>query len=72
MNLAAIEIKAFVPARDLATSKEFYSALGFEVPWSNEDLAYIRYGSTSFLLQQFFVPQHAANGALLPSCESAA
>ena len=61
MNLAAIEIKAFVPARDLAISKAFYIALGFEVPWSSEDLAYVRYGETSFLLQEFFVPDHANN-----------
>jgi uncharacterized glyoxalase superfamily protein PhnB len=61
MNLAAIEIKALVPARDLFTSKGFYSALGFEVPWSSETMAYVRYGSASFLLQQFFVPEHAGN-----------
>jgi uncharacterized glyoxalase superfamily protein PhnB len=61
MNLAAIEIKAFVPARDLAVSKAFYLALGFEVPWSSEDMAYVRHGSTSFLLQKFFVPEHANN-----------
>ena len=61
MNLDAIEIKAFVPARDLALSKAFYEALGFEVPWSSDDLAYVRYGSTSFLLHQFFVAAHAGN-----------
>ncbi|MEP6900057.1 MAG: VOC family protein [Rhodanobacter sp.] len=61
MNLAAVEIKAFVPARDLNVSKAFYIALGFEVPWSSDDLAYVRYGDTSFLLQQFFVPDHAGN-----------
>ena len=61
MNLAAIEMKAFVPARDLAKSTAFYVALGFEVPWSSDDLAYVRYGSTSFLLQRFFVPEHANN-----------
>ena len=61
MNLNAIEIKAFVPALNLAVSKDFYVALGFEVPWSTKDLAYIRYGSTSFLLQEFFVPEHANN-----------
>ena len=61
MNLDAIEIKAFVPARDLALSKAFYEALGFEVPWSSDDLAYVRYGPTSFLLQQFFVAAHAGN-----------
>ena len=61
MNLAAVEIKAFVPARDLAESKAFYTALGFEVPWSDEGLAYVRHGATSFLLQQFYVAEHAGN-----------
>jgi len=61
VNLAAVEIKAFVPARDLAVSKAFYTALGFEVPWSDEGLAYVRHGSTSFLLQQFYVREHADN-----------
>ena len=61
MNLDALEIKAFVPARDFEASKAFYAALGFEVPWSSEDLAYVRYGATSFLLQRFYVEQHTAN-----------
>ena len=53
MNLTTVEIKAFVPAVDLELSKQFYLALGFEVPWSSEDLAYVRHGETSFLLQAF-------------------
>jgi catechol 2,3-dioxygenase-like lactoylglutathione lyase family enzyme len=61
VNLTAVEIKAFVPARDFAASKAFYAQLGFELPWSSEDLAYVRHGSTSFLLQKFFVPEHAGN-----------
>ena len=61
MNLAAVEIKAFVPARDFAASKAFYAALGFEVPWSSDDLAYVRHGTTSFLLQKFYVADHAGN-----------
>lgn len=61
MNLAAVEIKAFVPAADLELSKEFYAALGFEVPWSSEDLAYVRLGETSFLLQAFNEPQFIMN-----------
>ena len=56
MNLAAVEVKAFVPAADFALSKEFYLAVGFELPWSSEDLAYVRYGETSFLLQAFNEP----------------
>ena len=61
MNLTPVEIKAFVPARDFLASKEFYAALGFEIPWSSEDLAYVRVESVSFLLQRFFVPEHASN-----------
>lgn len=61
MNLAAAEIKAFVPAADLALSKAFYAALGFEIPWSSEDLAYVRLGETSFLLQAFDEPGFSKN-----------
>ena len=61
MNLAAVEIKAFVPARDFEKSKQFYLALGFEIPWTSQDLAYVRYGKTSFLLQSFYEPVHASN-----------
>lgn len=57
MNLAAVEIKAFVPAADFALSKDFYLALGFEIPWSSEDLAYVRHGDTAFLLQAFSEPE---------------
>ena len=61
MNLAAVEIKAFVPASDFALSKAFYVELGFEVPWSDDDLAYVRYGDTSFLLQAFNEPEFIKN-----------
>lgn len=61
MNLRPVEIKAFVPARDFALSKRFYQDLGFEIPWSDDDLAYVRLGECSFLLQNFHVPEHTAN-----------
>ncbi|HQY49669.1 MAG TPA: glyoxalase [Thermomonas sp.] len=61
MNLATVEIKAFVPARDFVKSKEFYACIGFEIPWSSEDLAYVRNGDTSFLLQKFHIAEHTAN-----------
>lgn len=61
MTLAAVEIKAFVPAADFERSKRFYEALGFEVPWSSEDLAYVRHGATSFLLQAFDQPEFIKN-----------
>ena len=60
-NLSTVEIKAFVPARDVELSKQFYQALGFRMPWSDEDLAYLHFGDCSFLLQNFHVPEHTAN-----------
>lgn len=61
MNLTTVEIKAFVPAHDLEKSKAFYAALGFEIPWSSDELAYVHHGATSFLLQQCVTAGFAAN-----------
>lgn len=60
-GLRAVEIKAFVPAADLRVSKRFYLDLGFEIPWSDEALAYVRHGGTSFLLQAFDDPAFIRN-----------
>lgn len=61
MNLDTIEMKAFVPARDLAESIAFYEALGFEATMESDDLAYLRHGTTAFLLSQFYLREHAEN-----------
>lgn len=61
LNLDAVEIKAFVPAGDLELSKRFYTDLGFRVASSSEDLAYLHTGNCSFLLQKFYVAEHAGN-----------
>lgn len=60
-NLNTVEIKAFVPASDFTRSKDFYRALGFEIAWSDDELAYLHHGDTSFLLQAFEAPGFAAN-----------
>jgi len=60
-DTTVIEIKAFVPARDFALSKQFYEDLGFTIKWSSDDLAYVQQGNASFLLQNFYVPEHAGN-----------
>lgn len=57
----AIEIKAFVPARDFELSKQFYLDLGFQLGWGSEDMAYLYVGKCSFLLQKFYVKEHADN-----------
>lgn len=61
MNLATVAIKAFVPARDFALSQRFYQAIGFAMPWADEELAYLRAGDCAFLLQNFHEPVHSAN-----------
>jgi hypothetical protein len=50
-----IDIKPFVPAKDLERSKQFYTDLGFTVNWSGPDIAQLQIGSFRFLLQLFFV-----------------
>ena len=60
-NLAVVEVKAFVPAKNFALSMEFYDALGFTRASVFEDIAYFHCGESSFLLQDFFVQEHATN-----------
>jgi catechol 2,3-dioxygenase-like lactoylglutathione lyase family enzyme len=60
-NMTTIEAKAYVPSRDFALSKRFYQDLGFDLVWSSEDLAYLRHGDSSFLLQNFYNKEHAGN-----------
>ena len=59
--MKTVEIKAYVPARDFELSKRFYEDLGFTLAWSYDDLAYLHAGMSSFLLQRFYVKEHADN-----------
>lgn len=61
MNLATVDIKAFIPATDFYLAMEFYLGLGFEIPWSSDDLAYDHYGERVFLLQAFDRPSFVAD-----------
>jgi len=58
---SALDLKAFVPAKDFETSKRFYRDLGFEELWSNQEIAEIQAGAFRFLLQKFYVEAHAGN-----------
>ena len=64
LNLSPVEIKAFVPARGFELSKQFYLAIGFSLASSSDDIAYFHLGECSFLLQNFFVAEHARNCAM--------
>ncbi|MEH6566794.1 MAG: VOC family protein [Halopseudomonas sp.] len=60
-KLTAQEIKAFVPARDYAESKAFYSDMGFTMASDMGDVAYFHVGNCSFLLQDFYQQALAEN-----------
>jgi uncharacterized glyoxalase superfamily protein PhnB len=60
-SLTAVEIKAFVPAKDFALAMAFYEALGFTLASVDDGIAYFHCGNSSFLLQDFFVQAHAEN-----------
>ena len=55
------DIKAFVPTQDHGVSKAFYTDLGFTINWSDDQIAELQIGSFRFLLQKFYVAQHADN-----------
>lgn len=56
-----LALRPFVPARDFALSKRFYVALGFRVSQDGADVALLKLGGHSFILQDFYVPEHAGN-----------
>jgi len=59
--MKTIEIKAFVPSKDYELSKQFYQDLGFELASESDRIAYFKSCNSSFLLQDFFVEEHAKN-----------
>jgi predicted lactoylglutathione lyase len=65
------DLKTFVPAKDAELSRKFYVALGFTINWSNDQIAELQTGSFPFLLQTFYVAQHAGNFMMSLSVEDA-
>jgi uncharacterized glyoxalase superfamily protein PhnB len=55
------DLRAFVPAKDAEVSKRFYTDLGFTINFSNEQIAELQIGTFRFLLQTFYVAEHAGN-----------
>ena len=60
-NLKTIELKAFVPAKDFALSKQFYQDIGFTLASDEDGIAYFHHENVSFLLQNFYVKELAEN-----------
>ena len=61
-DLQATDLRPFVPARDFATSKRFYAALGWETRDVDTGLALVRVADGQhFYLQDYYVQQLAEN-----------
>jgi catechol 2,3-dioxygenase-like lactoylglutathione lyase family enzyme len=61
VSITINKLRPFVPAKDFATSKQFYEALGFTVTALGRDIADVSFGSLSFLLQDYYVEDWAHN-----------
>ncbi len=70
-SIPAIELNAFVPARDFKLSKQFYLDLGFTLLWGNNDIAQFKIGPCTFLLQNFHVKEHSENFMMALKVEDA-
>jgi hypothetical protein len=53
VNLNTVEIKAFIPTKGYAKSKNFYEAIGFTCKFADNEVAYFSRSECSFLLQNF-------------------
>lgn len=65
------DLKPFVPAKDAELAKQFYSDLGFTINWSNDEIAELQIGAFRFLLQKFYVAEHAGNFMMSLAVEDA-
>ncbi len=66
-----IDLKTFVPTRDAELSRKFYVDLGFTINWSNDQIAELQIGGFRFLLQTFYVAEHAGNFMMSLAVEDA-
>jgi hypothetical protein len=56
-----LALRPFVPAKDFDVSKRFYQAMGFTVTHEDANIAILKLGSWSFLLQNFYAQAFAEN-----------
>jgi catechol 2,3-dioxygenase-like lactoylglutathione lyase family enzyme len=68
---AVVDVKAFVPAKDLDVARQFYVDLGFRLNWSDEGISEFQAGAFRFLLQRFYVKEHAENFMMSLNVEDA-
>jgi hypothetical protein len=56
-----LDLKAFVPAGDFELSRRFYLDLGFRENWGDGQICELEIAGYRFLLQKFYVKEHAGN-----------
>src|SRR3984957_11473151 len=56
-----LNLMAFVPAEDFELSRRFYRDLGFHENWSDDQACEFELEGYRFLLQNFYVKEHAGN-----------
>jgi uncharacterized glyoxalase superfamily protein PhnB len=54
-------LRPFVPAQDFALSKRFYQAVGFTATLETDEIAILKLGDFSFILQNYYVKAFAEN-----------
>lgn len=60
-KLSAISLKTFVPSKNYAQSKAFYSEIGFIKASDTQGVTFYHLGDVSFLLQDFYQQSLAEN-----------
>lgn len=63
------DLKAFVPARHFSLSRRFYVDLGFQENFAGSDVAEFEMDGFRFLLQNFYVAEHAGNFMMQVLCD---
>ncbi len=56
-----LKLMPFVPAEDFELSRRFYRDLGFHESWGDEQICEFEIEGYRFLLQKFYVKEHAGN-----------
>jgi len=56
-----LALRPFVPARDFLVCQRYYQALGFVLTQADEDVAFLKMESFSFILSKFYQKELAEN-----------
>jgi hypothetical protein len=70
-NLTVKDLRAFIPAKDFALSKQFYSSLGWHVKDLDPRLALVQLGDRYFYIQNYYLKDVALNSMLHVTVEDA-